>query len=527
MIGPLIPIPKGRKAPVIKDWQNLTSEQLAAEFKGRNNCNWGIRLDYYAVLDPDTKAAGSLLDDWEQEGKLPPTVAWRTAAGNIKRLYQRPPELPGPLTIQDIKLQLRTGSGMQDVIPPSYVNDPEKGIDGFYAWLPDQDPESIEPPLLPRDVLEYFKAHSNNKTHSNSISINNKGNDRAIRLDFSQGGRDESLFHVANCLRKGGMAREDVEKVLINLAKICTPPFPEKDALKKIESAWKRENCDINLAAEVRDWVLSTTGTFMSTDVHRELSLSTLSTTPEEARRVNKNLSEILRRLCDEELIERVGERRGCFRRVERDLQVIDFLNAEASNVLNLEWPAPFHLEQLVKIYPKNIIVVAGASNAGKTALLLNVVNLNMKRFRIAYFSSEMGPEEMRLRLEKFQIPLRDWVFEPYERASNFAHAIIPDALNIIDYLEMTDNFYQVGGEIKAIFDRLSTGIAIIALQKKSGAALGRGGDFSMEKARLYLSMDAGELQIIKGKNWAKPGVNPNGKIFKFKLVDGCKFLTS
>ena len=136
-----------------------------------------------------------------------------------------------------------------------------------------------------------------------------------------------------------------------------------------------------------------------------------------------------------------------------------------------------------------------------------------------------MGAEELRLRLEKFELPLSDWKFKPYERASNFGDAIVPDAVNIVDYLELTDNFYQVGGQLKAIFDRLTTGIAIIAIQKKAGIDMGRGAEFSLEKARLYLSMDSGELKIIKGKNWAQPGQNPNGKVFTFKLVNGANFI--
>jgi hypothetical protein len=163
MIGPLIPIPRGLKGPVLKNWQRKSPEQLAEVCNGHNG-NRGVRLDNYAVLDPDTKAAGDLLDVWEREGKLPPTVAWLTAAGNIKRLYQRPTELQGPLTIQTIKLQLRTGAGMQDIIPPSYVNDTEKGINGVYSWLPDQDPDSIEPASLPDSVLQYFLTHSNTST---------------------------------------------------------------------------------------------------------------------------------------------------------------------------------------------------------------------------------------------------------------------------------------------------------------------------------------------------------------------------
>jgi hypothetical protein len=516
VIGPRIPIPRGRKGPVLKDWPNLTPEQLAAELKRENGCNLGVRLDHYAVLDPDTQAAGSLLDMWEQEGQLPPTVAWRTAAGNIKRLYLRPNELQSPLTIPTIKLQLRTGSGMQDVIPPSYVKDSEKGIDGEYVWLKDQDPESIEPASLPHSIIEYFIKHSNTRKDSK---------DRANRLNFSLGGRDDSLFYVATVLRNGGMAKEDAGQLIVNLAKTCDPPYPPKDALRKIESAWKKEFSEKNLAAEVREWVLSTSGHFESTQIHKELALSTMSTTPEEARRLNKNLSEILRRLCEEGTIERVGDRRGCFRRIEKDSELIDFANADCSTIFDLRWPAPFHLERLVNVYPKNVIMVAGASNAGKTAILLNLVRENMARHQVHYFSSEMGAEELRLRLEKFGLPITAWRFEARERATNFADAIIPAGVNIIDYLELTDNFYQVGGEIKKIFDRLTTGIAIVAIQKDANKDLGRGGAFTMEKARLYLSMNPGELKVLKAKNWAQPGHNPNGKFFRFKLVDGCRFI--
>ena len=425
--------------------------------------------------------------------------------------------MTGPLTIQAIKYQLRTGPGIQDVIPPSYVKDAGKGIDGFYAWLPDQDPESIEPPLLPDPIRQYFLTHSN----SNHNNTKNNSNSCASRLDFSMGGRDESLFHVATSLRKGGMAREEAEQVIVNLAKICNPPFPEKEALRKVESAWKKEIPEKNLAADAREWVLSSSGVFLSSDFVKEAGLSSMSSD----RNFGKNLSKIFERLVKDGVIERHGERRGQFRRIEKESEVIDYATADCSTIFDLRWPSPFHLERLVNIYPKNIIMVAGASNSGKTALLLNLVNENMARHKINYFSSEMGPEELRLRLEKFQRPISEWRFEAKERASNFADAIDPTAVNIIDYFELTDNFYQVGGEIKKIFDRLTTGIAVIAIQKKEGQDLGRGGGFSMEKARLYLSMETGKLKVVKGKNWAQPGHNPNGKVFKFRIVDGCNFL--
>ncbi|MBW2618874.1 MAG: hypothetical protein JRC92_08370, partial [Deltaproteobacteria bacterium] len=196
--------------------------------------------------------------------------------------------------------------------------------------------------------------------------------------------------------------------------------------------------------------------------------------------------------------------------------------------VVDLKWP--FGLERLIDLYPKNIVVVAGAPNAGKTALLLNLIRLNMTKHQITYFSSEMGPEELKLRLLNFEdLSPDDWNFGAYDRSSNFVDVIQPNAVNIVDYLEVTDDFYRVGGEIKAIHDKLDKGLAVIALQKKKGAELGRGAEFSIEKPRLYLALDDGELKIIKAKNWGpeakETGQNPNGKIFYFSLVNGCKFV--
>jgi len=176
-------------------------------------------------------------------------------------------------------------------------------------------------------------------------------------------------------------------------------------------------------------------------------------------------------------------------------------------------------------MYPKNIAVIAGSPNAGKTAFLLNTIKLNMAKHIIHYYSSEMGAEELKLRLSKFDDGAK-WVFDARERSTNFADVIYPDDINIIDYIEIVSGeFYMIGQELRTIFDKLRKGIAIIALQKKKGAELGRGAEFSLEKPRLYLSMDSGLLKIIKAKNWAVEGNNPNGVEFKFSLVNGAKFV--
>jgi hypothetical protein len=202
----------------------------------------------------------------------------------------------------------------------------------------------------------------------------------------------------------------------------------------------------------------------------------------------------------------------------------IDYINANPDNVYKVIWPLGLH--HYVNLFPRNIAIVAGASNAGKTAFLLNLAYDNRQAHRVRYLSSEMGPEELRLRLELFNYPMTDWkAVEFWDRSSDFAPMIDPDSLNIVDFLEIYDNFYAIGAEIKAIYDRLKTGIAVVAIQKKSDSQYARGGEFTLEKARLYVSIDPGVCKILKGKNWAQPGVNPKDKEFHYRLVQGCRFL--
>ncbi|MCE5249323.1 DNA primase, partial [bacterium] len=170
------------------------------------------------------------------------------------------------------------------------------------------------------------------------------------------------------------------------------------------------------------------------------------------------------------------------------------------------------------------VVVIAGEPNAGKTAYLLNVVRMNMARHDIHYFTSEMGAAEFRKRLSNFSdVALDDWRFNPRERSTNFADVIRPDAVNIIDYLEIHEDFYRLGGQIKAVFDRLRKGIAVIALQKNLNTDIGRGGIATLEKPRLYLAMKPGALTIVKGKNWASR-TNPNGLSSRFRIINGARF---
>ena len=146
-----------------------------------------------------------------------------------------------------------------------------------------------------------------------------------------------------------------------------------------------------SLADEIREWVVSSDGSFLSSDIARELRLST---------RVDmKNCSKVLSRLVNDGIIESEGKRRGSFRRIDTDCPEIDWRNAPTESI---DIHFPLGIEELVKIMPGNLIIIAGESNAGKTAFLLNFIRRNMHRHDVHYFSSEGGKEEHRLRLSEF-----------------------------------------------------------------------------------------------------------------------------
>jgi hypothetical protein len=267
---------------------------------------------------------------------------------------------------------------------------------------------------------------------------------------------------------------------------------------------------------KVEEWCKHTTGWFSYEEIDRELGINT----PKD----KQNRRVIIFRLKEAGKLESHPRDNKLMRYVNVIVRLIDFKSAIKRAPLALRFP--FGIERYFNCYPGNIIVIAGAADAGKTAFLLNFVRFNMFDFSIFYQSSEMGKEELASRLENFEdITLDEWNFTAEERSHDFADVIRPDCINIIDYMELSDNFYMVADYLRAIHDKLASGIAIVALQKKSGADAGRGGEFGLEKPRLYLNMDSGKLKIRKAKNWTDPKNNPNGLTVNFKIVGGCKFI--
>jgi len=222
--------------------------------------------------------------------------------------------------------------------------------------------------------------------------------------------------------------------------------------------------------------------------------------------------------------IEKVG---SGFKVVDDELVPID-LSGVTDSIFDIV--LPFDIHKYCVLYRKNIMIIFGSKDAAKTGLCLNITRDNMGKHRVVYFSSEMVDTEFRVRLSKYKgLKVADWTFEPYTRSYDFDQVIQPDALNIIDFLELGGDeteYYKGVALVRRIWDKLDNGIAIIACQKNKDALLPKGGSGLLEKARIAISLDPGKLELTTAKNWAD-GVetSPAGKKWTYKLVGGINIM--
>jgi hypothetical protein len=281
------------------------------------------------------------------------------------------------------------------------------------------------------------------------------------------------------------------------------------------------------LTGEIRKWIMESRGSFTTTDVDREFCLTT---------RAQKNLrSRVLSDLLyrDKERSKDLDLSRGIIskdKHVRGRYHILEanpeWLNIEAHSTDSFPLALPLGLSDLVNLPAKSIVVLAGSTNSGKTALALDIAAKNLDRHKgnLLYLYSEMGSCELVKRLKtRNDVPFESWKSAKFlERTTDFGGVITahnPNGISIIDFLEEPDGeYYKLASQIRRVYDCLESGIAIVCLQKNSAQTYGKGGEGTAEKARLYLVLDRllefdsgliASIRILKAKDYVSR--NPNG----------------
>lgn len=302
----------------------------------------------------------------------------------------------------------------------------------------------------------------------------------------------------------------------------------------------------------IKEFVEAYTGTFHVSEIDREFGLI--------SRAEKNNRAKILNKLASDLKIKKIPGKVGTWKTIDGTIKTMK-LGSTPTPALDID--LPLGLSDLACILPGNIILVAGAPNGGKTAFLLTALYNILKKTKgsnkranvtnngncsgafesaatvsriagagIRYCNSEMDEMELTDRCASFENGLEvfgngvDFV----QRYRDFADVIVPDGINFIDFLEIHEDFFELGKLINEIFENLNNGICFIACQKKQGADYAKGGAASLEKPRLVINLDRNEgygkiCKIVKCKKTVKKGDNHDGKECDFDINGDMQFV--
>ncbi len=201
----------------------------------------------------------------------------------------------------------------------------------------------------------------------------------------------------------------------------------------------------------------------------------------------------------------------------------------QRENIIKLKFPAGFGFTETVNVSEGDILVIAGESNQGKSTMAMNILGDNMENYPCFFISTEMTPSKFAKRFKTmyWHDPLKE-NGEPkfkygFTEATNYEEIIDPDMVNIIDWVGLRDNYYQIENILQDMKAYLDKGIAVLVLQKKEGQDAPVGGEFAYRRADVCFTISKGLLKVLKVKDWNPP--NPNYKTFAFNITEGeCHF---
>lgn len=493
-----------------------TPDQIKEWWAAYPNANVAIitgKISKLGVVDVDSEGAKEKFDELLPNSFLTPIA--KTPHNGLHYYFQSENGLGNSVGFMD-KTDFR-GEGGYIIAPPSVG----------YSWLPELSIEKIGLAALPLFLKKALTQNLSSvplNSYINSLCAH--GEEKEGQRDkrdtnvtsvtgIPVGRRDDVLFHLANYLVKSGMPVKEIEYYLMLLAmRGCEKPYPLEEAKVKIQSALKRrEKSEKPWMDEIRELINVTSGDISVTYTFQNVTSVTRQT-----------VRQCLHRLEKEGILERTGKRAGEYRKVESQFEVVDFSKVTGKPI---DIKLPLEIEQFVEIMPKDLIVIAGSPNAGKTALMFEIVRLNMQQHKIWYFSTEMGRYNCKRRLAKHEYE-DNWDFNFVDDFPNYLDVIQPDNFNIIDYVEVAEGeYYKIPSILAGIQKRLQNGVAIVALQKDPSKSYGVGGEQTKAKPALFMTIDADYpgaiLRIEKAKNYKD--MNPYGYRHRIKIVRGINII--
>lgn len=540
------------------------------------DANIGILTDGLAVIDFDAKSGGLASKEKiiEKYGPLPLTRVHKTGGGGEHWIYRQPNGTSIRNTTKVLGfpgVDLR-GTGGYIVVPPSIHES------GKYYEVISEGP-IVECPewllMANRSIGYVLRRGTGDRGYGGKGEVGEPGQ------PIPQSTRNDTMIRNAGAMRRRGMTEEEILAALLVQNKRCDPPLDEKE-VQKIAHSGARYEPDILESLPGTPDPLGIEQVENIEQVERlSLSVEQSGTSCTKLNKVEQfqqsempKRDKIIWKLADEWLTYHRGERfdldticrhlvlttRGdrqsvakklwrevktgtiektgrLYSFIDKTFTSIDWVNAPPSIVVPIVWPigrgdegepSKFGFDGHVTISSGDVIVIAGVTNMGKSTFCLNVLWDNMDTMPCTLMGNEYvaGKFKNRIVPMTWADPLNENgtpKFELIKRLEGWKDIIRPDNLNIIDWINLGDNFYQMGTLIEGMQSKLRNGVLLASIQKDTAKSLGLGGGFSQHLASLYLTIDFERLTVVKAKEWQYP--NPNGKVYGFRIVEaGTKF---
>jgi putative DNA primase/helicase len=185
------------------------------------------------VIDIDPEKGGfDSIERWEEarpEGPLPPTRTSMSGGGGRHLIFKYPSEIKignrvGWLDGVDVR-----STGGYIIVPPSTHASGAK-----YRWI-----NELSVADAPADLLHAVTSRKGGKGEHDLSDLPPTAD---ILKGIPEGQRDDTLFRAACKWRRQLKDRAAVQTLVLEAARNCDPPFPEDQALQKIEQAFKQDH---------------------------------------------------------------------------------------------------------------------------------------------------------------------------------------------------------------------------------------------------------------------------------------------
>lgn len=272
----------------------------------------------------------------------------------------------------------------------------------------------------------------------------------------------------------------------------------------------------------VKEWATLSHGKFTTAEVDRELGFVTI----EDRRSREQALNDLLR----DGTLEHDDTRRGTYRARDCEAKIMDISGKAEDEVF--EFWLPFGLDESVRMSPRNIIMIAGEQNSGKTTLAMEILLQNLEMYDhtdmpFYYLTSEMSQAELSSTIRRFgtvkdfeRCTFIDRQFEPYDVIK--ADKKMQDGIVFIDYLETRGGDYsKTVSEVQKTYEAMGNGLVVLLVQKQPGKDHAKGGSGMLEKPRLSINLEkrfiseSGNVcvaNIAKCKAVHQGQINPDGQ---------------